>query len=120
MIKLTVAKDSLWHPKGDAHGNPKKIDIDRFKVILVRVDYDSKILEVCGVHGHMENGEFVKLMDAGGSTAVFSRVVAQGDRFDSFFAGTKAKGAPKNNYRLEDIDDLLLDDLHFDGTREAD
>jgi hypothetical protein len=121
MIKLDSTVKTFWHPDGDKDGNPLKVDVDHFQITLVRADYMSGILEVCGVHGYLQNGIFHAHISSSGTIDMFSKVIARdgpdSTEWSDFLSGISAKGAPHGNFRLTDIEDLLIQKGHVKGTK---
>lgn len=120
MIRLEKSVKEFWHPDGDADGNPVKVSVDHFQVTLVRADYACGILEVCGVHGYLRDGIFQPHV-SNGSVEMFSNVIARDTAesrdWSDFLNAVSAKGAPRGNFRLSDIEDLLIEKGHVKGTK---
>ena len=118
MITLKEPIATFWHPQGDKGGNPVRVIVDRARVVSVRNDSFSKQLEVAVMFGYLdENGLFQAHSQPNGSMNYQSLMLAKDNdpknpeakAYSDFLSGVASKGAPHGDFRLRDVEQLILD-----------
>jgi hypothetical protein len=108
MIKLSKPIASKWTGSGD--GEPVKITVDIFKVLRVDHDVNAKVLSFAGAYGYLDaSGNFNLHAEPGGAINLVSAILAQGEEYDKFQSKTSALGAPPEDFRIADVEALIIE-----------
>lgn len=128
MITLKEPIATFWHPQGDKDGNPLKVSVDKAQISLVRQDAFSNQLEVAIMLGYIDqDGSFKAHVQPSGSIDYLSLILAsdndpknpEAKSYSDFLASVAAKGAPHGDFRVKDIEQLILDKGIVEGTIDA-